>query len=160
MTWSFGRLQATDVRSLLSRLREAETPVDWNAIIGEVIEDVASREAALTLRHMADADRRAWEADRIALRRLIERGFRAPPRRPRGTIRGRADAHLITTWGRARTFPEAVAFLISLDHRRLDRDREIIYKIARNRVLLAIKAGLRLTAAPRGGARARKPPSL
>jgi hypothetical protein len=153
MTWSFGRLQGTDVRSLLSRLREAETAADWNAIIGEVIEDAASREAALTLRHMTEADRRMWEADRVALRRLIERGFVAPPRRPRGTIRGRADAHAIAAWGRARTIAEAVAFLLSLDP-------WLSYGRARSRVMLARRVGLRLTAAPRGGARARKPPAL
>lgn len=149
---SFGSLRDGSVPALLRDLQEAETAHDWNAVLVRMVDELAIHEAGA--RQIYDnlfpkAVRADFESKWNRLRLLVGRGFQSPPRRPREIARAREDAHVIATWSSARTVAEAVAFLRKAY---LLSDTQ-----ARSRVRLArTVGGLRLVAASRGGARARK----
>ncbi|MFN6954842.1 MAG: hypothetical protein ACK4PG_08610 [Acetobacteraceae bacterium] len=150
--WVFASLPNNSVAALLRDLKEAETEGDWNAVMVRIVDELAFNEALTNRIHeyWPEEARRAWEIEKRELRRLVERGFRSPPRAPRQTARAHHDAHTIATWAGARTIAEAVAFL---------RKAYLLSETeARSRVRLArAVGGLKLVPAPRGGARARNP---
>lgn len=99
----------------------AETQDEWNQAVAGLVH-------ALMVPAIQGMGEELYDAA-LAVRIRIERGFKAPPRRPRAIQQARDDALWLTTLPPSTLLPDAMRFLASM--------RGISEKAARDRVLRA-----------------------
>lgn len=137
------------ISSLARDLERAQTPEDWGSVLVLAIDELAAWHYSRPRHNDTQETKWAWEVAHAKLRQLVRRGFRPPPHRPAQVFRADNDAYAILRWGKCTTQAEAVQFLRSVYN--------LPENVARSRVRLAMKAGLKLG---RGRPFGRKPPPL